>query len=57
MIAGQGLKPPQGLEIGEELVLKYEETRHATKPTRSEKTAKEIITHNYLSIMNHPLFF
>ncbi len=31
---------PQGLEIGERLLIKYEETRQTTKPTRSEKSSK-----------------
>ncbi len=33
-----GLDLPQGLLIGENLVGKYKETRHATKPTRIEKS-------------------
>ena len=36
MIAPQDLSPPQELEIEEKLVLKYEETRQATKPTWSK---------------------
>ena len=30
-----GLEPPQGLELGEKLLCKYEEPRHGTKPTMS----------------------
>ncbi len=30
-----GLEPSQGLEIVEKTLLKYVETRHATKPTKS----------------------
>ena len=31
-----GYNPPQGLEIKEKLVWKYEETQHANKQTRSK---------------------
>ena len=43
---------PQGLKIEENLVLKYEETHNATKPTRSKKS-----NNNYqveLSIFREP---
>ena len=34
MIAPQGQRPPQGLEIGEKLLFLFEETHDVTKPTR-----------------------
>ncbi len=34
-----GLERPRGAEIGEKIVLKYEESRHATKLTRSTNSS------------------